>query len=54
MKGLNSGKPGNSMLTGQASKAGSSGEVVTGTNYLYHSLDMMASVIPQDLDLSLD
>ena len=54
LKGLNTGKPGNVMLTGQAPKAGSNGEVVTGTNYLYHSLDMMASAIPQDLDLSLD
>jgi hypothetical protein len=30
------------------------GESVTGTNYLYHSLDLMAPTVKQDLDLSVD
>lgn len=30
------------------------GEVVTGTNYLYHSMDLMAPNVNQDLNLSVD
>lgn len=33
---------------------GDGGEVVTGINYLYHSLDLMAPSVSQDLDMSIE
>jgi hypothetical protein len=41
-------------LSLQSTKPSSGGEVVSGTNYVYHSLDLMAPILNKDQDLSMD